>query len=496
MLQKVAHQYGEKNNNDLVKQSCGHDVSSIVCPMRELWLGSAYGPWDCSTGDIPLCRQQLVKSPREGRGIIYRAKFLFWVSIFVALLPISLLIDCNSSKGGNASTSPPLFAMSGAASGEYAGCSGMPMDQNPSDVTSKLSAVAKGVTVTQLTDSGGNWNTYADIPAYSSAANAIVYNHGPSPAAVAISALNGANSQIISGRFQGTDVQVTRDGQFAYFQGQSPNGGRDVYAVHITQSGPCQRIALSQLNMRPIPPAFGLIVSTSSYDSVAKHNVIAFSEGQVLHRALDDGTSLPDLKLPDPENGDVFHRMRLNPVFPDILAYKRDASGPNPAGIAQPEIWVVNLKSPSKAYSVTGSIPSDHASWSNDGTKLGYIYNGQWYVANVLNQDGTFKLNADGGFTLKMIGPSYSTGFTVNFCALAPDASVYVCSQSNRAIYLMSLDGAKTKFLASPDSAPGGRIYNGIPKPRFLDSQHIVFSSDRTGVPEIYVITGFKTDFP
>jgi hypothetical protein len=29
-----------------------------------------------------------------------------------------------------------------------------------------------------------------------------------------------------------------------------------------------------------------------------------------------------------------------------------------------------------------------------------------------------------------------------------------------------------------------------------LDMQHIMFSSDRTGAPEVYVIAGFTTTFP
>jgi Tol biopolymer transport system component len=366
-------------------------------------------------------------------------------------------------------------------------------------VTSQLSSVGPGITVNQLTTvtvAGGSWNTYADIPTYSSPGNVLVYNYGGNPAAVASANLDGTGAQVISGSAQGTQVQVTSDGKFAYYQGQNTDGSADVYAVPISQSGTCQQNRLSQRNMSFIAPAQALIISTSSFDSKTGHNVIAFSEGTALHEVLDDGTALPDLTLGDPENNDVFHRMRLNPVFPDILWYKRDQPAPNPNGIAQPEIWVVNLQSPSTVYSVTGTIAADHASWSNDGTKLGYIYGGYWYQADVLNPDGSFNLNSSGGFTLTEIGPAPSSGFTVDFCNLSPDGSVYVCAQSYRAIYLMSLDGTQTKFLASPDASSTGAIYNGIPKPRFLDMQHIVFSSDRTGSAQVYVITGFTTTFP
>ena len=402
----------------------------------------------------------------------------------------------------DASNSPTIVNLSGTGStggGQTGACSGTGITQTPQDVTSQLSSVAPGLTVTQLTNSndlGGSWNTYADIPTYSSPAKVLLYNYGGNPAAVASANLDGTGAQLISGSAQGTQVQVTADGKFAYYQGQNTDGSADVYAVPISQSGTCQQNRLSQRNMSFIAPAAALIISTSSFDSNTGHNVIAFSEGTALHEVLDNGTALPDLTLGDPENNDVFHRMRLNPVFPNVLWYKRDQPAPNPSGIAQPEIWVVNLQSPNTVYSVTGTIAADHASWSKDGTKLGYIYNGYWYQADVLNADGTFNLNSSGGFTLTQIGPPPSSGFTVNYCNLSPDASVYVCSQSYRAIYLMSLDGTQTKFLASPDSSSTGAIYNGIPKPRFLDMQHIVFSSDRTGSPQVYVITGFTTTFP
>jgi len=405
----------------------------------------------------------------------------------------------------SAPNSPTGISLSGTgmeSAPQPSACVGSAITQTPLDVTAQLSSVASGITVTQLTDSSGtSWNTYADIPAFSSSTNVITYNYGTNPDAVATSGLDGTQAQVITGNAQGTQVQITRDGMFAYYQGQNSNQTADVYAVPLTETGDCQSLRLSQRNMKFIAPAQALIISTSSLDPATGHNVIAFSEGTMLHRVRDDGTALPDLTLPDAENTDVFHRMRLNPVFPNILWYKRDQPPPNSNGNAQAEIWVIDLNHPGTVYSLSGSTgPTspgiDHASWSNDGTKLGYIYQGYWWVANVLHADGTFNLNSSGGFTQARLGPPASSGYTVDFCNLSPDSSVYVCAQSYRAIYLMSLDGTQTKFLVSPDSNPSECIYNGIPKPRFLDMQHIVFSSDRTGNPEVYVITGFTTTFP
>jgi hypothetical protein len=399
----------------------------------------------------------------------------------------------------DATNSPNNISLSGIGStGGTSACVGSAITQIPQDVTSQLSSVGVGITVTQVTSAtplGGSWNSYADVLAYSSPAKLMVYNYGTNPAGVASANLDGTNAQLISSSAQGTQVQMTVDGQFAYYQGQNSNGTADIYAVPISQSGNCQQIRLSQLNMTFVAPAQALIISTSSIDATG-HNVIAFSEGTQLHRVRDDGTALPDLTLGDSEDANVFHRMRLNPVFPNVLWYKRDQPAPNPNGVAEPEIWVVDLQSPNTVYSVTGSIAADHDSWSKDGTQLGYIDNGLWHVADVLKSDGSFNVNSSGSFTLTDIGPPSSSGFSVDFCNLSPDGSVYVCAESYKAVYLMSLDGSQTKFLASPDSSPTGAIYNGIPKPSFLDMQHIIFSSDRTGTPQVYVITGFTTTFP
>jgi hypothetical protein len=385
------------------------------------------------------------------------------------------------------------FSSTSTDDGKGAGCTGPSLSQTQSDVTA-LFSLATGVKVTQLTSSEDqSWNTYADLPTYSSPANVIVYNSGTNPARVAIANIDGTSARVISGSRQGTEVQVTIDGKYAYFQGQNPDNTGDIYAVALARSGSCQQIRLSQGRMRPVPPAGSLVLSNSSIDPASGKNVIAFSEANVLHRVLDDGTALGDLTLGDSENENVFHRMRLNPVFPNILCYKRDRPSPDPGGVAEPEIWVVNLNSPGTVYSVTGDIPTDHMSWSLDGTKLGYITGGQWYVANVLNSDGTFA-QANGAFKLHLVGPSFSTGLSVNFCNLSPDGSVYVCVKGPSAIYLMSLDGSRVRPLANPGAT--GRIYNGIPKPQFLDMQHILFASDRTGTVQLYVITGFTTTFP
>jgi uncharacterized protein (TIGR03437 family) len=115
----------------------------------------------------------------------------------------------------------------------------------------------------------------------------------------------------------------------------------------------------------------------------------------------------------------------------------------------------------------------------------------------VVNPDGTFKL-INGAFASREIGPPPPFVSDANYCVWAPDGSVFLCTAGGAhpgtPVYLMSLDGSQTKYLTATDAS--GATFNGIPKAGFLDMQHILFSSDRTGVPQVYIITGFTTAFP
>jgi hypothetical protein len=396
----------------------------------------------------------------------------------------------------NATNSPITIGLYGVSGAGTSTCAGSAITETPADVTDQLTSVGPGITVTQVTNNGFDWNSYPDMPAYSSLANVLIYNYQTNPAAVASANLDGTNAQVVSGSAQGSNVVVSNDGEFAYYQGQNPNKTDDMYAVPLSQAGTCAPIRLSNLNMTPVAPAPTLLISTSTIDPSTHRNIIAFSEGTILHRVLDNGTAWADVTFGDPENTSPFHRLRLNPMFPNVIEYKRDAPLPNTDAVAEPEIWIANLTAPDTVYSLTGSLPADHPAWSNDGMKLGFIANGYWYEAVVMKPNGTFNLNAEGEFTFNEVGPTDSSGFTVDFCSPSPDGTLYVCAESYQAIYLMSLDGTQTQFLVAPDSNPAETIYDGIPKPRFLDMEHIIFTSDRTGTPELYVITGFTTTFP
>jgi hypothetical protein len=406
------------------------------------------------------------------------------------------------SVASNATNSPNIINLSGTGTTvtvNTTSCVGISLSETPTNVSAGLSE-SPGVIVTQLTGNGSNFNTYADVPAFSQPADLLTYNYS-SPSAIATSNLDGTNAQVITGQQPALQATASIDGNYIFYQGKNPDATADIYAVPITQSGSCTQERVSNLEMTPIAPLGALQISPSSIDPATGLNVIAFSEGLILHRARGSGTNwtaLPDINLPDPENANVFHRIRLNPVFPNILWWKRDAPNPNPNGVADPEIWVADLNaSPITAYSVAGpGVAAGHPSWSANGLQIGYN-NGQgiWVVANVLNADGSFNL-VNGGFTNTTIGPAAATGLDANYCDWSPDGTVLVCTAGPvpGEVYLMSLDGSQTNALSMANDT--GTNDDAVPKARFLDMQHIIFSSDRTGTSEVYVITGFTTTFP
>ena len=117
----------------------------------------------------------------------------------------------------------------------------------------------------------------------------------------------------------------------------------------------------------------------------------------------------------------------------------------------------------------------------------------------MVNSNGTL----NDAFTLQELGPF--TNMTADYCVFPPDwptSTVLACiagpaSPSDaKTLYLMSSDGKGTTKLLAASDAPVLTI-NGTPMPQFAqDDQHLMFNSDRTGIPQIYLITGFTLTVP
>lgn len=427
---------------------------------------------------------------------------LSFLKITILLLAGLALYGCggggNTSTFSSSVTSNPPPTSPPPTNGDP-GCVGTALTEKVTDVSAQLSQLS-GIKVKQLSDNGINTNTYSDVPSYSSSVGLLAYNHSI-PSQIATATVDGANTQIISGAQIGQQVVVSVDGKYIYYEGRNSDETADVYGVQIGDSGNCQQIRMSSLSMTPIAPLGAIQISPSSIDPATNSNVIAFSEALILHRIEGSGMSwnaLPDVTLPDPENTQVFHRIRLNPVFPNIIWWKRDAPNPNPNGAASPAIYVANLNAtPIVAYSVAGTgVAAGHPAWSSNGLQLGYLVSGVWTVATILNSDGSFALQ-NGTFVSNQVGPPQASGLGVDYCTWSPDNSVFVCNTLGAPgdpIYLMSLNGTQTKILAN--TYTNSTTDAGIPKPGWLDKGHIIFATDWSGSPQIYVISGFTATFP
>jgi hypothetical protein len=223
---------------------------------------------------------------------------------------------------------------------------------------------------------------------------------------------------------------------------------------------------------------------------------------------------LSTITMNDPENNATFHRLRMNPKFPNIVMYKRNQTGGTGA---QPEVWVVDLNTCTNGTCAANNIinivanvpvPPDHipsgghTTWSPDGIDLAFSepdLADYWIARNLVNSNGT--MNA--AFTLQEIGPF--TTMTSDYCAFPPEwptAKVMAClagpaSPINaKTLYLMSTDGLGTVKLLTATDAPVLTIA-GTPMPEFAqDSTHLMFNSDRTGLTQIYVVSGFTATVP
>ncbi len=457
-------------------------------------------------------------------------------NINVAFTPATAGVLAGSlSIADNASGSPQSVSLTGTGisssgggggggGGVGTGCAGTPITQVQTNVTSQLSYVntAAGVSVTQLTDSGTNRFYYFDIPAYSAAVNEIFYVDFVAGNGMVTSNTGGAGTQIVSPALTGSQGFLSPDGTLAYYDGKGVGGtlgGRDIFGIFLNKTGICQQLQLTNLDVPPQSPLPVWEISGSSPDPAGGQD-IAFSPDTVLHRVhvLTNGTSqaLSIITLNDPENGTTFHRIRLNPKFPNIVMYKRNVLG---GTTAQPEAWIVDLNtcannacSASQIINVVANLKgpaglqalAGHINWSPDGLDILFSepdIADYWIARNVVNSSGTI----NNAFTLQELGPFVKPEITADYCVFPPDwpnSTVLAClagpaSASNpKTLYLMSSDGKGTiKLLADTDALV--LTIDGTPMPQFVqDDQHLMFNSDRTGIPQIYLISGFTLTVP
>lgn len=421
----------------------------------------------------------------------------------------------------NASNSPQAIQLIGGAGV----CAGAPTPQMQTDVTSQLSFHAAGVTVMQITNNSCNRFYYFDALAFSSTVNKIVYTNFVTNSGNTIMSANPDGTSALM-RMSDTGAQpfISPDGSLLYYDKpiiSGVQGGEDIFGGFLSNF---QEFRITNLDVPPESPLPVWEISPSSSDP-AGGNDIAFSPDISLHlvHVLTNGTSQPGtsqfpstLTLNDPESANTFHRLRMNPKFPNIVMYKRNASSLGTE--ATPEVWLVDLNtcaagvcSSNNITNLVANLPgtqspkADHMIWSPNGLDIAFLepdIGDYWIARNIVKVSNSIA-TINTGFTLQELGPF--SGMTANFCVFPhdwPTATVLACMSGPGSLFnpeisfLMSTDGnGTTKLLAASDALV--LTINGTPMPQFAqDDQHLMFNSDRTGSVELYVISGFTLTVP
>jgi len=469
------------------------------------------------------------------------------------------------SVSDNANGSPQSVGLAGEGAGAGQDCSdsGPPQMQSQADVTSQLSYAntAAGVSVTQLTNNGCNHFYYFDVPAFSAVTDQIFYldfvtgqGNNVLTADPGTQPLPGGDVALLSPSGSGTQTYVSPDGTFVHYDKETGNPGSlvpNIFGGFLKANSSYAEFQITNLNLLPQPPLGVWEISTAGSDG-AGGQYVGFSPNASLYEVhvAASGTLTPGLNAPpltytlnDTEYSaaSTFHRIRLNPKYPNIVMYKRNVctsvnqqTGQCQSSYVSPNLWLVDLNAcmnntcpAANILNVVQDLPglpaglipkAGHPIWSPDGLDIAFSESDLadfWIARNVItvtNSVATINPN----FTIQQLGPyppnSTSSAMTADYCVFPvdwPTSTILACVAgpaspvSPKTFYLMSSDGiGTTKLLAASDAVV--QTINGTPMPQFAqDHQHILFNSDRTCIDngetclvQVYMISGFTYSVP
>ncbi len=389
----------------------------------------------------------------------------------------------------------------GVAGGERldAAGGGREYPQGRKDVSVEFAA-GPGIRVTQITDSSlGNQLSYYDIPCYAPAAGRIVYNTvvrapggkpnkvkaGRSVWGVVACRLDGSDARLLATRIPPTTsttrVDMSPDGKLVTYPRCNEDGeaGWDLYGLWLGDGREGQEFRITR-RRTPVEATPKVKSSPACWDGRAGKYLCAYSIDDRVHLIYHDGTGEREAALTDlaefaERRGEdtSFHRIRLNPVFPHLLYYRRNGVKDN---------WVVDLAgggAPSRRISdYTASI---HATWSGDGRTLAGSMHGPWVEWPVA--DGKGKLLP--AFSARESGPFGRDGRPgIFYGCYSPDRRVLAVAtrydqEPGGSLWLLNTETGKAAYLCraryfGPETA-------GQPRMGFAgDGRTLVFSSDNS----------------
>lgn len=377
-----------------------------------------------------------------------------------------------------------------------------------------------GVSITRLTDDSAIFElSYYDISAYSSLTDRVYVNRSQKGVrgggiwdVLAIDLATGRQEVIASRRppmSSAARFDMSSDGRLISYlrMNDAPEGGFDLYAYDLDQPG---EFRITQSNFT----AKTQYVKTSpaAWDSEARTFVLAFAVDSDLYVVRANRTTKTDshpkpVVIKDPDDAFPFHRLRLNPVYPYLLFYRREAKVDPHAivGHLAPRMYVADLRSSQphgvKLFRDGGDVNPDHPGWTPDGRRIAVA--ATWTEFPVVNDQGNIPEsleleNADG----QQIGPfgkNNSKFRRALWGTYSPDGreiAVATLSTKKKApgeLYLMNRQDGTVRRLAQTNSL--GRPMAGQPRVSFVgNSGKILLSTDnswgreRASLPKVYLI--------
>jgi hypothetical protein len=275
-------------------------------------------------------------------------------------------------------------------------------------------------------------------------------------------------------------LDLSHDGKLVTYSRCNDEGesGWDLYGLWLGDGRNAEEFRITRLRT-PVALTAKVKTSPPSWDQRVKKYLCAFSIDENVHLVYHDGTSpagtanLTDLiEFPERRGADTsFHRLRVNPVFPHLLYYRRNGVKDN---------WVVDLSErPMKSRRISTYSASIHATWSGDGRILAGSMHGPWVEWSIAESGG--RLRAE--FPKREIGPFGSNGKPGIFygCYAKDHPWLAVATRYDQepggSLWLMHLETGKATYLCKtryfgPNTA-------GQPRLGFIDNDRaLVFSSD------------------
>ena len=455
-------------------------------------------------------------------------------------------------------TSAPVFAVTPPQSRAPG-----PYPQGPTrDATAEFQA-GPGISVTQITSTPeGSQLSYYDINFYAPQADRFIYNTvvqvlkgpkkkgaksetQPKPAAGDKDDDEDAPSSIPGGypkeavwgvasiRPDGTDgrllltrvppgtssirVDMSADGRFVSYarMNNAPESGWDIYGFFVGDGVKVEEFRVTRLDT-PQAKTPKIKTSPATLDSKTNKYLCLFSIEDEMYLVYHDGTSPtrggagPAVVKPKDHNDlsqsqghdGSFHRVRLNPVFPNLVYYRYNETRDN---------WVIDWTAPKpKGVLFNETKLSVHASWTPDGTKVagkeGPRGSGAWVERTVTDRDGHILSTADYRTVEKRVVGPFGQGDAkypgIFYASYSPDGSLIAVATDYRSepggtLWLMDARTGTPRFICKARYV--GPVTQGQPRLGFFrGEQGLAFSTDNSvGLPEskppqVYVVNGFE----